>query len=159
MEESPRNLPLILYSSNRKSWNVKQALEDNAWVEKVVLSYNFPLEHLTQFIELWFTLQNVQFDENSEDGISWKLVGNGECTAKLAYALQFMGPTLSIPLKSNFSIGFLRKREFGRWTNYKREGDQIVVYAPFASKLQSRFATSLSIVATPSGFGNLPRSG
>jgi hypothetical protein len=44
--------PLIFEVSKRKNWPVFQALDDNAWIQKVCLEQLLLINHITQFVEL-----------------------------------------------------------------------------------------------------------
>jgi hypothetical protein len=155
--------PLIFAISKRKTWKVNQALEDNVWVGKVTLGEIFSLKHLTQFMELWAALQNVQLQASTEDRITWKPTAKKKYTAKLAYEVQFLGSIVSnlhktmwkawLP-KFNSSLIYLHKIEFRRRTVYKSVGGQTAAFVPFASKRRRRFLTFSSIAATPPVFGN-----
>jgi hypothetical protein len=125
---------------------------------KVTLGEIFSLKHLTQFMELWAALQNVQLQASTEDRITWKPTANGEYTAKLDYEVQFLGSIVSnlhktmwkawLP-KFNYSLIYLHKIEFRRRTVYKSVGGQTAAFVPFASKRRRRFLTFSSIAATP----------
>lgn len=87
--------PLIFDLSKRKQWSVKLAMDDNAWIRSVRLVENFSMEHLTQFVNLWVLLLEVELDPNVEDYITWKLTEDGHYSAASAYEVQFLGATLS----------------------------------------------------------------
>jgi hypothetical protein len=70
-------------------------LHGNAWVDKVDLEQDFTMEHLSQFVELWWFIDNFQLNENVKEDIVWRLTLNGQYTAKSAYEVQFFGSTLS----------------------------------------------------------------
>jgi hypothetical protein len=52
--------PIIFASSKRNNWKVAQALHTDAWLGKIDLEHTFTIEHLTQFIDLWGLIDNVQ---------------------------------------------------------------------------------------------------
>jgi hypothetical protein len=107
--------PLIFASSKRKAWNVKKALEDNAWVRMINLDESFTMDHLTQFVALWIKLQDVHLHDEAPDDISWKLTANGQYSAKLAYHLQFLGSTFSSLHKSVWKVWAPPKVKFFAW--------------------------------------------
>jgi hypothetical protein len=49
------------------------------------------IEHLTQFVQLWALIRNVQLNDDLDDDIRWKLTSNGEYSMSSAYNLQFFG--------------------------------------------------------------------
>jgi hypothetical protein len=74
-------------------------LKDNAWVGKVDLGEIFSMEHLTQFVELWVSIQNVHPADNMDEDISWKLTANRQYSAKLAYEVQLFSSISSVKYK------------------------------------------------------------
>jgi hypothetical protein len=161
---SPRDIaPKIFECSKRKKWLVQQALVGDAWVLKVNLDTNFTMDHLTQFIELWVLLHGVNLVEDVEDTISWKLTSNGQYSAASAYKLQFYGLEESSmyniiwkawapPKVKNHAWLAYQNRLWTR-IDFKIEVGQIVDFAPCASKHGSPMITSLSIAASPFGYG------
>jgi hypothetical protein len=83
--------PLIYALSKRKNWKVSQAMDEDAWVEKIDLGCPFTMEHFSQYVELWSLIANVHLDQETEDDITWRLTLNGEYSSKSAYELQFLG--------------------------------------------------------------------
>lgn len=45
--------PLTYDASKRKKWCVGQALKEDAWIAKVVLSPGWSLLHIWEFVNLW----------------------------------------------------------------------------------------------------------
>jgi hypothetical protein len=37
----------------QKTWNVKSAMHDDAWIRKIPLDENFSMAHASQFLDLW----------------------------------------------------------------------------------------------------------
>jgi hypothetical protein len=70
---------------------VAQALHEDEWIKKLTVEATISIEHLTQFVQLWALIQNVQLNKDVEDDIRWKLTGNGQYSAASAYKLQFFG--------------------------------------------------------------------
>ena len=88
----PRDIaPQIFAVSKTKKWCIKKALENNAWVHKITLDENFSHDHLTQFVDIWIQLLDVQLEDNLEDTIAWNLMPSGEYPAASAYKAQFFG--------------------------------------------------------------------
>jgi hypothetical protein len=84
---APKNFEIC----KRKNWKVSQALHEDEWITKLSGEATLSLQHLTQFVQLWALIQNVNLVEHTEDDIVWKLTGNGQYSAASAYKLQFFG--------------------------------------------------------------------
>ena len=69
--------PPIIASLKRKNWKVSQALHEGAWVGKIDLERPFTFEHLSQFLELYSLIANVNIDKEVEDDIVWRLTASG----------------------------------------------------------------------------------
>jgi hypothetical protein len=88
--EMPKDMaPKIYEICKRKNWKVAQALHEDEWIKKLSVEATISIEHLTQFVQLWALIQNVHLIEDVEDGIRWKLTGNGKYYAASAYKLQY----------------------------------------------------------------------
>jgi hypothetical protein len=48
------------------------------------------VQQMAEFIHLWDLVQQVQLSKQGNK-IEWKWTANGECSAKLAYLIQFRG--------------------------------------------------------------------
>jgi hypothetical protein len=107
--------PLIFVASKRKNWKVSQALCDDAWISKITLDNSFTEEHLSQFVDLWALISNVNLDPEVEDDISWKLTPNGQYTTKSAYELHFIGSTISPMYKTIWKAWAPPKVKFFAW--------------------------------------------
>ena len=91
-DQKPRDIaPLIYDASSWKTWKLREALQDDAWVRKIKVTPNFTFEHLRQFIELWSTIRDFPLEVHAEDDIVWKHTESGIYTAKSAYLAQFFG--------------------------------------------------------------------
>jgi hypothetical protein len=88
--------PLIYDISKRKKCMVAKAIADGAWVDCINMDGNFSMDHLSQFVDLWTQINNVQLDEEMEDDISWKFTENGQYSAASAYQAQFLGLVHSV---------------------------------------------------------------
>jgi hypothetical protein len=104
----------------------------DAWVQKVNSKTNFTMEHLTQFINLWIFLLDVNLVETVDDTIYWKLTSNGQYFVVSAYKLQFLELVYSSMkntiLKVKTMLGLRFKMDF-RWRiEYKIEVGLIVNY-------------------------------
>jgi hypothetical protein len=64
---------------------------NDAWIHKINFEAPFSWDHLTQFVDLWLLIHNVQLQDEVEDSIVWKLMKNGQYSRTLAYKLQFLG--------------------------------------------------------------------
>lgn len=80
-EEVKGHRPLIFATSKRKCWMVREALLDNAWVDKIGTSIGLTMEHIVEFMDLWVHLDRIQLRDDAEDDITWKLTMNGEYSA------------------------------------------------------------------------------
>jgi len=49
-------------------------------------------QQLSQFLDLWQGIQEVQLNPNEMDQITWKLSMDGEYSAHSAYMAQFLDP-------------------------------------------------------------------
>jgi hypothetical protein len=83
--------PKIIELCKRKKWTVAQALHDNEWITKLSTEATISIEHLTQFVQLWALIRNVQLNDDLDDDIRWKLPSNGEYSTSSANNLQFFG--------------------------------------------------------------------
>jgi hypothetical protein len=83
--------PLIYESSKRKNWKVAQALDQEAWIDKIDLQRGFTMDHFLQFVELWKLLDTILLIPDSNDEITWKLTQDGNYTTKSAYEMQWFG--------------------------------------------------------------------
>jgi hypothetical protein len=88
---APWHSPLMFNISKRKNWVVAQAMHDNSWVRKIDLEKDFSMDHFNQFLELWILLSNTHLNNLVEDDITWRLIPNGQYSAKSAYEVQFLG--------------------------------------------------------------------
>jgi hypothetical protein len=88
---------------------VAQALHEDEWIKKLTVEATISIEHLTQFVQLWAFIQNVQLNKDVEDDIRWKLMGNGQYSAASAYKLQLVG-LMNPPLTRLFGKHGLRQR-------------------------------------------------
>jgi hypothetical protein len=90
--EKPKDIAHLIYaSSKKKSWNVKAALLNNAWIAKIEGTVDFNYEHVVQFVNLWTKIQTIHLVEDTKDDISWTLTTNGQYSAASAYKAQFFG--------------------------------------------------------------------
>lgn len=46
--------------STRKNWKVKAVMKDNAWIIKIKVPDNVSMDHIREFISLWFLLRKVK---------------------------------------------------------------------------------------------------
>jgi hypothetical protein len=106
---------LIFAISKRKNWKVSQALCEDAWVTKIALESSFTMEHLSQFIDLWTLISNINLVPEQDDDIVWKLTPDGQYSLKSAYELQFMGATLSSMDKTVWKAWAPPKVKFFAW--------------------------------------------
>jgi hypothetical protein len=83
--------PLIYESSKRKNWKVAQALDREAWIDKIDLQCGFTMDHFLQFVDLWTLLDTILLNPDSNDEITWKLTQDGNYTTKSAYEMQWFG--------------------------------------------------------------------
>jgi hypothetical protein len=81
--------PLIYESSKRKNWKVAQALDREAWIDKIDLQRGFTIDHFLQFVELWTLLDTILLIPDRNDEITWKLTQDGNYTTKSAYEMQW----------------------------------------------------------------------
>jgi hypothetical protein len=89
---SPQGIaPKMFAICKRKNWSVAQALHDDERIKKLAIDATSSIDHLSQFVHLWVSIQRVQIRVDVEDDISWKLTGNGQYSAAFAYKLQFLG--------------------------------------------------------------------
>jgi hypothetical protein len=79
--------PKVSDICKRKNWKVAQALHEDEWITKLAGDVTLSMEHLSQFVQLWALIQNVQLDEHAEDEIVWKLTANGQYSAASAYKM------------------------------------------------------------------------
>jgi hypothetical protein len=61
--------PKFFEICKRKNWKVSQALHDDEWITKLSGEATLSLQHLTQFVQLWALIQNVNLVEHTEDDI------------------------------------------------------------------------------------------
>jgi hypothetical protein len=83
--------PKIYECCARKNRTVSQAIHENAWIRKLKLDKAFSLEHLTQLVELWSLVNNVQLQDEVDDDILWKFTNNGHYSVVSAYKMKFLG--------------------------------------------------------------------
>jgi hypothetical protein len=83
--------PLIFESSKRKKYTMAQAISGSSWVRNISLANPLSPAHISQFVELWALVRNVQLREEKEYNITWNLMDNGQYSASSAYAAQFFG--------------------------------------------------------------------
>jgi hypothetical protein len=88
--------PLIFESSKRKKCTVSQAITEGAWMRNINALETFTWDHITQFIELWILVCNVELHVEVEDEITWNLTENGQYSASSAYEAQFLGLVNSV---------------------------------------------------------------
>ena len=60
---------VMMMMISRKTWKLREALQDDAWVRKIKVTPNFTFEHLQQFIELWYTIRDLPLEVHAEDDI------------------------------------------------------------------------------------------
>jgi hypothetical protein len=84
------NAPLIFGASKRQNWKVKEALFDDAWINKIDMMTAFTYDHLRQFVILWTCLRGIHLSEAEEDTILWKHTANGDYSASSTYNVQFL---------------------------------------------------------------------
>jgi hypothetical protein len=122
-----------------------------------------------QFVQLWALIQNVQLNEDVEDDIRWKLMGNGQYSMAFAYKLQLfnlLNPLLTrlfgkrgLHQRWRTTLGWHCKIDFGRRIDCGGMVGRIAGYAHFANKPKKVTTTSSSIAATPLWFGSFWRCG
>jgi hypothetical protein len=64
--------PKIIELCKRKKWTVAQALHDNEWITKLSTEATISIEHLTQFVQLWALIRNVQLNDDLDDDCWWR---------------------------------------------------------------------------------------
>jgi hypothetical protein len=107
--------PLIFQISSHKKSKVAQAMKNNIWTSRIALGNNFTLEHLSQCAHLWGLLQNVDLQDDVEDNITWRLMANGDYSAKSAYDMQFMGAISSSIYETVWKAWAPPKVKFFAW--------------------------------------------
>jgi hypothetical protein len=68
-----------------------QAISGSSWVRNISLETPLSPTHISQFVELWSLVHNVQLNEEDEDDITWNLMDNGQYSASSVYEAQFFG--------------------------------------------------------------------
>jgi hypothetical protein len=61
--------PLIFPKSKIKIWKLCSTLKDDACVDKGDLDADFALEHLNQFVNLWYLLQEVDLNDEPQSHV------------------------------------------------------------------------------------------
>jgi hypothetical protein len=98
-DQKPKEIaPLLYAASMRKSWKIREALKNDAWISKIKVTPSFSLAHFREFVRLWATLRDFHLQEDMEDDIVWKHTANGIYSAASAYDAQFQG-TIRSPMK------------------------------------------------------------
>lgn len=114
--DKPKDVaPLIFSISTRKRWNVKNALQDNAWIAKIDMEATFSIAHVRQYLSLWSRLSAFVLNPGVMDEISWNLTENGTYSSKSAYKAQFYG-SIAAPIGSSvWKIWAPPKIKFFSW--------------------------------------------
>ena len=84
--------PTIFVLSKKKNITMQQALTDDAWVQDINIRMVGSSQQLSQFLDLWQGIQEVQLNPNEMDQTTWKLSMDGEYSAHSAYMAQFLDP-------------------------------------------------------------------
>jgi hypothetical protein len=74
-----------------KTRTVREALLNNVWI--LDFSGGLSVGVLTEFLQLWDTLQGVSLQPDNEDTHTWRLTSNGQYSTKSAYDALFLGGT------------------------------------------------------------------
>lgn len=112
--EAPATLfPALLKHSKRKNRSVKEALEDEKWIQDI--DHNLTQNLIAEFIALWGLLQDVTLTPHQEDVITWLYIADGVYTAKSAYHLQFLGKITSSTASVTWKTKAPPKCRFFTW--------------------------------------------
>ena len=88
--------PLIFGLSKTKVFSVHKGLENDFWVSQINTQDGLTVEHISQFVNLWRALHDVQLDPATPDRITWKFTKSGKYSSSSAYNMQFLGHTNSM---------------------------------------------------------------
>jgi hypothetical protein len=83
--------PSIFALSSKKSWNVRDSITDDAWVDHLDTSEGLSVQNLMEFTKLWSHTSQLHLRANAQDSIVWKLTTNGAYSCSSAYKAQFAG--------------------------------------------------------------------
>jgi hypothetical protein len=78
------------------------------------LEESFSMDHLSQFVELWILVSNVQLENNRKDDITWKLTKSRQYSGA-AYEVQFLGAISSNMTKMVWKAWAPPKINFFTW--------------------------------------------
>uniref|UniRef100_J3M7K7 Histone H2A/H2B/H3 domain-containing protein n=1 Tax=Oryza brachyantha TaxID=4533 RepID=J3M7K7_ORYBR len=93
--------PGLYRHSRRKKRTVREALQDDKWIQDV--NYNLTLPLVEEYFAITQLLQEttITLTPGTEDSIRWKWTASGQYTAKSAYQMQFFGSIASHMASSN----------------------------------------------------------
>jgi hypothetical protein len=121
------------------------------------------LQHISEFVDLWTQIREVNLVEGTADTIIWKFTDSRECSAASMYKAQFEGMTRSymmealgkigLPRNASFLCGSSYKTEFGRPTISKGVDGQIAGIASYVTVSMKPWSTYSSSAATRPGYG------
>lgn len=63
---------------------MREALKENAWINKIDTSREISIDHMFEYVDLWVLLCQVQLCEDVEGDITWKFSSKGEYSAASA---------------------------------------------------------------------------
>jgi hypothetical protein len=75
-----------------KQWAIESALLNQVWIADI--QGNLSVDIITDYIQLWDLLDEVQLQQEVDDTHKWRFDTSGQYSAKSAYGNLFLGATL-----------------------------------------------------------------
>jgi hypothetical protein len=80
-----------LPSQDKKNITLREGLHHDFWIRKLATSEISTTNHLVEFVDLWYLINEMHLVEGTKDDITWKFTNSGEYSASSAYKAQFKG--------------------------------------------------------------------